>query len=269
MGTWGTAIFSDDLAADLREQWRNLIGEGLSPREATDRLVVEYERSVHDIDEGPVFWLALAVSQWKTGRLLEDVRTRALEVIAGGADLARWENPADRRARERVLAKARAQLLSDPPPRKKLRRRALSTTPFVPGDVFAYRHGNGRWFVLWVSDNETDRGGTYSDAELVDYEGKEVPLLDDVIGLPPMRQYYPAMAGVRTESDDHAGVPPGFVHAGFVLVHAGRLEKDRVQPLGNRPRPPDRPHHLLAVATPKTLDAQIDRVIDSRKWSSS
>ena len=37
MGTWGVAIFSDDLAADIRGDFRELIGDGLTPSEATAR----------------------------------------------------------------------------------------------------------------------------------------------------------------------------------------------------------------------------------------
>lgn len=31
MGTWGTGIFSDDLASDIREDFKELIGDGKSP----------------------------------------------------------------------------------------------------------------------------------------------------------------------------------------------------------------------------------------------
>lgn len=43
MGAWGSAIFSDDTAADLRDDWKDLLGEGLSPEEATKKLVEEYQ----------------------------------------------------------------------------------------------------------------------------------------------------------------------------------------------------------------------------------
>ncbi len=29
MGTWGTALFSDDLACDARDAYRELVGDGL------------------------------------------------------------------------------------------------------------------------------------------------------------------------------------------------------------------------------------------------
>jgi hypothetical protein len=74
MGTWGTAIFSDDIACDVRDQYRECIGEGLSGSEATEKLMADYEQSLEDSDEGPPFWLALAATQWKLGRLEDRVK---------------------------------------------------------------------------------------------------------------------------------------------------------------------------------------------------
>ncbi len=71
MGAWGVAIFSDDLAADIRGDFRELIGDWLTPSEATDRLKAEYASSLDDPNEMPVFWIALALAQWKLGRLDE------------------------------------------------------------------------------------------------------------------------------------------------------------------------------------------------------
>jgi hypothetical protein len=42
MGAWGPAIFSDDNAADLRDNYRKLIGDGMSGADATDKQLDEY-----------------------------------------------------------------------------------------------------------------------------------------------------------------------------------------------------------------------------------
>ena len=36
MGAWGTAIFADDLAADIKGDFRDLIGDGLSAPKAVE-----------------------------------------------------------------------------------------------------------------------------------------------------------------------------------------------------------------------------------------
>jgi hypothetical protein len=46
MGTWGTGLYSDDLAADLRGDFRDLLGEGVPASVAVDRLMSEYAESL-------------------------------------------------------------------------------------------------------------------------------------------------------------------------------------------------------------------------------
>jgi hypothetical protein len=106
MGAWGTAIFSDDTASNCRHEFRPLIAEGVSTEEATDKLLREYAASLDDPDEGPPFWLGLAVTQWKCGLLLQRVKEKALDIINTGANLKRWSADAKRRA---VLKKTRAR----------------------------------------------------------------------------------------------------------------------------------------------------------------
>jgi hypothetical protein len=83
MGTWGTALYSDDLAADLRADLRECFGDGLSPSAAVDKLISEYSSSLTDSDESPVFWLAIADTGWRFGRLDD-------RASAGSRDHRQW-----------------------------------------------------------------------------------------------------------------------------------------------------------------------------------
>jgi hypothetical protein len=117
MGAWGPAIFSDDTAADVRDEFKTLVGNGLDPVEATERLLSEWADVVEDPDDGPVFWLALAATQARLGRLVDEVRDRALAVIDSGENLRRWEeeaSSADAAKRRRHLTKLRADLVGEP-----------------------------------------------------------------------------------------------------------------------------------------------------------
>ena len=89
MGTWGPAVFSDDTACDVRDDWRGHVGDGLSAVEATDRLLSEWSDSIDEPDDGPVIWLALAATQWKAGRLEDRVKKKALAIIDDGFRRAR------------------------------------------------------------------------------------------------------------------------------------------------------------------------------------
>jgi hypothetical protein len=170
VGAWGAAIFSDDTAADVRDSFRDLIGDGLSPEEATRRLIAEYASSVDDAQDGPPLWLGLAVTQWKCGRLQEDVKARALQVIDSGLDLARWSGNAKLvRAREAVLAKTRELLLSAQPPPRRIGKRFRQTNDWNIGELVSYRTVSGQYVVLRVLGHHVDKGGTAPEMDLLDY----------------------------------------------------------------------------------------------------
>src|SRR4029077_7217914 len=151
MGVWGAAIFSDDLASDLREDYRRLIGDGVSGPEATDRLLKEWAPEGDPALE-PVFWLALAVTQWSCGRLEERVKTKALGVIEDGSAIAEWRGGGDKLERKRraVLDATREKLLSPQPIARPIKKRVLATCDWERGELIAYRLVAGGGVGLWV-----------------------------------------------------------------------------------------------------------------------
>ena len=42
MGAWGPGIFSNDTAADAREEWREALIAGADPRVASERIVARF-----------------------------------------------------------------------------------------------------------------------------------------------------------------------------------------------------------------------------------
>jgi len=256
MGTWGPGLFSGDLACDVREEFRDLIGDGLTAEEATQRILSSYPAPEDDPD-GAVVVLALAVTQWKTGRLLGSVRDRAVAVIDAGADLDRWDFPAAREQRRAALAKVRAQLLAPQPAPVRIRRREKASTPLAAGDVLLYTHDSGRQVIFWVAENITDRGGTYTVAELLDIEPQEV--IGDVSSV---RRTTPRPA------TDSAG--PRAPAAGFLLLGCQRLPPERSQILGRVDRPPHR-RRVEMIATfvnpparqTRIAAASLDRRLDA------
>jgi hypothetical protein len=121
VGTWGVGIFSDDQACDIRDLYIDGLGNGTTDAELTHALLGGTEIP-RDSDDYPVSVLALAATQWQYGRLQEEVKSRALEVIDNGTDLVRWEG-SDIGRRRAVLAALRRKLLSPLPPARLPRRR--------------------------------------------------------------------------------------------------------------------------------------------------
>ncbi len=92
MGTWGPAIFSDDLACNVRDDFRDALAEGKSVGEAVAELERQYATTLKDADTADVFWFAIAATAWKVGRLEPDLKERALQIISRGSDLGRWQD---------------------------------------------------------------------------------------------------------------------------------------------------------------------------------
>jgi hypothetical protein len=175
MGAWGTALFSDDTACDVRDEYIDYIGDGLTGVQATERLLRKWARSLNDQDEAPVFWLALAATQWKHGWLECRVLQNALNVIANGSDLAKWKSSPDYRKRQAVLEKLRATLLSPQPPEKRVPQRFRDVNEWHVGDLITYRLPSERLIIMRVIGHHTDRGGTAPIVELLDWVGLELP----------------------------------------------------------------------------------------------
>jgi hypothetical protein len=183
MGTWGTGLYSDDLACDLRDEYRDLVAEGASADAVVDALLGEYADSSTDQDEAGVFWLTLADVSWRLGRLQPRVLERALVLIESGQDLDRWTGR-DRSKREAVLRTLRAKLLSPQPAPRKLTVRPRHETDWRVGEVVGYRLLSGDWTLLRVTMHHEDRGGRFAVLEVLDWRASRIPDDLDVDALP-------------------------------------------------------------------------------------
>jgi hypothetical protein len=172
VGTWGTGVFSNDTAADLRDDFRDLVAEGMDAGAATAMLVAEY-----GIGSDPVidhdFWLALAVTGHKIGHLTPESLAKAMQVIDDPNELARWP-VASRRQRQVALTKARG-LLSEPLPEpKRLRRRAKVDTTLEAGEHVQWHVGHRKPDAVFrVLDVRQDKGGRYPVLLALKWDGSE------------------------------------------------------------------------------------------------
>lgn len=177
MGTWGPALYSDDLACDIRDEFKELIGDGLDSEQATSALVTEYQDSINDSDENSVFWFALADTQWKTGRLIDRVLEKTLEIIESGSDLERWkDDPNLLKRREAAITKLKEQLLTEQPKEKRISKAYREDSPFNIGDIFSYQNKLENKAIFRVIGIHQDKGGRFSVCELLDWFEKELPI---------------------------------------------------------------------------------------------
>jgi hypothetical protein len=175
VGSWGTAIFSNDTAADVRAEFRELIAQGLAAEQATARLVELYGVG-NDADVDNDFWLALAASQHALGRRTSEAVSQARRVIDDPDEIARWR-PGDQLMRRTALDRLRRQLDSPPPPARSVRRSRKVDTSLRAGQHVVVEIGHGLAPVLLrVVYVNTDKGGRYPVAVALRWQGSEQEL---------------------------------------------------------------------------------------------
>lgn len=151
MGTWGPTLFDDDDAADLRQNYRVWLADAQSDGGATDLAIRNHDADFNKLEDNTAFWLALAVVQWKLGRLDNRVRQAALRIIDDGLDIAKWADSPLRAKRAAALKKVRTQITAPCPPSKPLPRPLpVQLAGWEFGEVVAYRTLSGRCAVLHV-----------------------------------------------------------------------------------------------------------------------
>ena len=138
---WVQAVFSDDTACNVRDRYIHFhFGDGLTNTKRQRSSLASGRNRLKNPDEAPVFWLALAGTQWKYGRLEPQVLQQALSAIDGGSDLARWDaDSKDCKNRRAVLDKLRAQLTSSQPPAKRVPKRFGSWTKLKAGELIGFQ----------------------------------------------------------------------------------------------------------------------------------
>lgn len=188
MGASGVKIFDDDLAADIRDLYREHLKYGKSNEKATALLQEQFEE-VLGSEEESVFYLALANVQWEYGNLEAPIRQRALEIIANGSDLQRWnDDPKLAKQRQKILETLAETLnTTNPKPKKVTRKKEPLRSPWETGDVFAYRMENGQYILLRVIAVHRYHYDEHVVCELLDWIGTAIPQKEFVVELPIRR----------------------------------------------------------------------------------
>ena len=219
MGIWGTSIFSDDMAMDIRREYSILLSVG-KDNEIVEQMLTEYYSSIMNCDDPDedVFWFALALCEWKKGRLSDYVKNKALCALDSGKNLNYWhttETVKNYEKRKKVLDELQNTLLSPMPPVKKIKKPTVHHCPWKTGDLLAYRiisnakslsnHPNFKKYVLLrvvrIEKNPISKlfdTGYYDETMLVglyDWIGNEIPDPIIVRNLP----YIPVEEPIQTQ----------------------------------------------------------------------
>ncbi len=171
MGIWGMGLYENDTSLDVKDDFEKMFDSGHSLEEITNILIHNYSDLVGDLEEEPLFWLALADTQCDFGFLSPAVKERALFWIDNESSFAELEglNEEQIKQRKKVLYDLRAKLLSERFVKKTRKKKRETTVSYKweKGDIFAYRLESdlakekglfGRYFLLCKIDETPDYG---------------------------------------------------------------------------------------------------------------
>lgn len=206
METWGPNLYQNDTSLDVKDEFEKLYNEGKNVQEITDILTEEYKSLFGDIKEEPLFWLALADTQWEFGVLLPVVKDKALYWIDESVNMLNSQS-IDTSAKEnriKNLNGLRVKLLSTQPKVKKITKKRIYKCQWKYGDVFADR---------LESDLAKEKGlyGRYFLIQKVDegewYPGHIVPIvyvkITDDTNLPSNVEEYNKLEYIQTSFTEY------------------------------------------------------------------
>jgi len=204
MGAWGTSLYANDYASDIRGDYIDMLRRGKTNDEVVEKLINDNQEIMGDDEEEPLFWFALADTLWNYGRLQDSVRDKALYFLDQDGELERWRESGKKQleAWQRTRAKLKEKLLSPQPPEKKVSPYRFYKNPWQLGDVYAYQFSSdyskeqgyfGQYIVFRkVGDGVEWPGHIIPVVNFYKMISPNIPALDDLQNIPLIPQnYYP------------------------------------------------------------------------------
>lgn len=137
MGFWGTGLYDNDFAADVKGRFDELIREYRSEVEATEIIEEEFAKALSDEHERFLFYTALADTQWDWGRLIDRIKNEALRNLDVIDDSVLFSDPVCVKERREVLEKLIVKLNSEQPQKKRIVKRRVYRCKWENGDTFS------------------------------------------------------------------------------------------------------------------------------------
>lgn len=177
-------VGEDDFSADVYCAFFDYYNENLSFDDIRCRVEEEFREEKDSLEDGHLFWLALAKAQWQAGRLDEDVLKKVQHIIESGLDRRAWKElgamEEDLVFRGKELESFYQQIKTKNPKPKKRKRKVLRDSIFETGDCLVFRMSNGNYgaAVVLASERQTELGLNIIAATRINQEDK--PSLDEI-----------------------------------------------------------------------------------------
>lgn len=145
MGSWGTALYSNDTSSDVRDMC-NEVYPLVGIEKGTQLILEEYADIVNsDIIDNDYadFWFALADWQWKHGILTDEIKNKTIALLEAHTGIDEWEesgSATDVKKRLAVMDKLLNQL-KNPQSEIKIPKAKIAKPKHKPGDIIIVKTG--------------------------------------------------------------------------------------------------------------------------------
>lgn len=195
MGFWGVKLYENDIAKDVRDEYIDSLKQGISNEETTKKMIKAW--STEDIDEDSIFWITLADTQWEYGRLLKEVKDKAIEYIENGEELEKWkENKELYKKRKEILEQIKEKLNSKMPEEKRIYKYRNYKCPWNIGDVYAYKIKNnenykGKYIIIMkISERIFHPHNICPEVYVYNKLFDEIPKIEELNSIQYLPQFY-------------------------------------------------------------------------------
>jgi hypothetical protein len=185
MGTWGTAISSNDTYADIYEAFFDLYNDGYKVVEISNKLITDNQETINNNDDSTNFWFALAKAQWECKQLDKDIFNRVKQIIESGSDISIWRNldasEKELKKRKVVLDKFLTDLQKVKPKAKSRKIKIMRQPVFEIGDCLTFKLENGNYGGAIVLSSELNTCEGFNLVALTRINQKIKPKYNDFI----------------------------------------------------------------------------------------
>ena len=241
MGAWGTSLYANDSASDIRGDYVDKLKRGKTNEQATKELIDENCDIMGDVEEEPLFWFALADTQWNYGRLLPEVKEKALFYLSQDKELERWKESGQKHlnAWKKTLETLKEKLNSPQPTEKKVSKYHLYRCKWKLGDVFAYRFtgsyskekGFENKYVIFrkVSEDVCWPGHIVPVIQVYKWIGSDIPDIEVLSNMNLLeQQFYPSVLKYKPDKEKEFNIK-------LISTSQKAIPKDNLYFLGNVP----------------------------------
>ncbi len=241
MGAWGTSLYANDSASDIRGDYVDKLRRGKTNEEATKELIDANRDIMGDAEEEPLFWFALADTQWNYGRLLPEVKEKALFYLSQDKELERWKESGQKQlnAWKKTLETLKEKLNSQQPPVKKVSKYRLYRCKWKLGDVFAYRFTSsysrekgfeGKYVIFRkVSEDTWWPGHIVPVVQVYKWIGSDIPAIGVLVNMNLLEQkFYPSVLTYNPDKEKEFNIK-------LLSTSQKTIPKDNLCFLGNVP----------------------------------